>query len=391
MNGLQIRKIWRLLDWNDRDKAILVSVMTASLFASYIGWLWFSATFSDFGQRFFSPSGLRATYLWNGASLIGWLLLLVTGLQLRKARRNPRVYTSACILTYSVSFLPLAHMIGLYNPLVGVILLGATMTGFVLFDVPRVLLAFALALLAIFFIAGLTIAGVLEYAPLLRMDPVTKNYISLYWVASTILCAVPFVAPVFFLTISLLERWRERERRIRILSTTDTLTGLPNRRALFERFDRELARARRQQEPLTVCVVDLDHFKQINDSHGHAVGDEVLQYASRVLRRQLRDVDLLGRIGGEEFVIVLPDTDKAAAQRALERCRTELANGDVVIEEQALTLRISASFGVFCAQVDEASNVPQLLARADEALYVAKRDGRNRLAFWGEAAAIEPA
>src|SRR5690606_32938383 len=114
---------------------------------------------------------------------------------------------------------PLAHMIGLYNPLVGVILLGATMTGFVLFDVPRVLLAFALALVAIFFIAGLTIAGVLEYAPLLRMDPVTKNYLSLYWVASTIICAVPFVAPVFFLTISLLERWRERERRIRILST----------------------------------------------------------------------------------------------------------------------------------------------------------------------------
>jgi diguanylate cyclase (GGDEF)-like protein len=196
---------------------------------------------------------------------------------------------------------------------------------------------------------------------------------------------------VYFVTIVLLERWRERERRVRILSTTDSLTGLPNRRALFERFELELARARRQQEPVTVCVVDLDHFKQINDSHGHAAGDEVLQYASRVLRGQLRDVDLLGRIGGEEFVIVLPDTDAAAAQQALERCRIALASNDVKIEESAATLRISASFGVFCAQVDEASNVPQLLARADEALYVAKRDGRNRLAFWGEAAAIEPA
>lgn len=390
MSGLQIRKIWRLLDWNDRDKAILVSAMTAGLFASYIGWLWFSATFSDFGQRFFSPAGLRITYLWNGASLITWLLLLVGGLQLRRSGRNPRVYTSACIFAYSISFLPLAHMIGLYNPLVGVILLGATMTGFVLFDMPRVLLAFALALLAIFFIAGLTITGVLEYAPLLRMDPVTKSYVSLYWVASTIICAVPFVAPVFFLTISLLERWRERERRIRILSTTDTLTGLPNRRALFQRFELELARARRQQEPLAVCVVDLDYFKQINDSHGHAVGDEVLQFASRILRSQLRDVDLLGRIGGEEFVIVLPDTDAAAAQRALERCRVALANNEVLIEDPPLTLRISASFGIYCAQVDEASNVPQLLARADEALYVAKRDGRNRLAFWGEAAAVAP-
>jgi diguanylate cyclase (GGDEF)-like protein len=196
---------------------------------------------------------------------------------------------------------------------------------------------------------------------------------------------------VFFVTIVLLERWRERERRVRILSTTDSLTGLPNRRALFERFELELARARRQQEPLTVCVVDLDHFKQINDSHGHAVGDEVLQYASRVLRGQLRDVDLLGRIGGEEFVIVLPDTDAAAAHRALERCRIALAASDVKLEESTATLHITASFGVYCARVDDASSVPQLMARADEALYVAKRDGRNRLAFWGEAAAIEPA
>lgn len=391
MSGLQIRKIWRLLDWNDRDKGILVSAMTAGLFASYIGWLVFSALFSDFGQRFFSPAGLRITHIWNGVSLFSWLALLVIGLLLRKAGRNPRFYSTCCIFAYSVSFLPLAHMIGLYNPLVGVTLLGATMTGFVLFDVSRVLVAFALALLVIFILAGLSIAGVIEYAPLLRMDPVTKNHISLYWVASTFLCATPFVASVFFVTIVLLERWRERERRIRILSTTDALTGLPNRRALFERFELELARARRQQEPLAVCVVDLDYFKQINDTHGHAVGDEVLQFASRTLRRQLRDVDLLGRIGGEEFVIVLPETDSDAAQRALERCRVALANNDVVIEDPALTLSISASFGVYCAQVDEASNVPQLLARADEALYVAKRDGRNRLAFWGEATAVEPA
>lgn len=391
MSGLQIRKIWRLLDWNDRDKGILVSAMTACLFASYIGWLLFSAHFSDFGERFFSPQGLRLTHIWNAISLSGWLVLLMMGLVLHRAGRNPRLYSSLCIFAYSVSFLPLAHMIGLYNPLVGVTLLGATMTGFVLFDVPRVLVAFALALLVIFVLAGLSIAGVIEYAPLLHADPVTKTRISLYWVASTFLCATPFVASVFFVTIVLLERWRERERRVRILSTTDALTGLPNRRALFQRFELELARARRQQEPLTVCVVDLDHFKQINDSHGHAVGDEVLQYASRVLHSQLRDVDLLGRIGGEEFVIVLPDTDVAAAQRALERCRVALANGEVVIEDPVLRLRISASFGVCCAQVDEASNVPQLLARADEALYVAKRDGRNRLAFWGEAAAVAPA
>src|SRR5690606_25226757 len=153
----------------------------------------------------------------------------VTGVQ-TCALPISRLYSSLCIFAYSVSFLPLAHMIGLYNPLVGVTLLGATMTGFVLFDVPRVLVAFALALLVIFILAGLSIAGVIEYAPLLRTDPVTKTHISLYWVASTFLCATPFVASVYFVTIVLLERWRERERRVRILSTTDSLTGLPNRR-----------------------------------------------------------------------------------------------------------------------------------------------------------------
>jgi hypothetical protein len=108
----QIRKIWRLLDWNDRDKGTLVSAMTAGLFASYIGWLLFSAHFSDFGQRFFSPEGLRITHIWNSISLFSWLVLLVIGLLLRKAGRNPRFYSTCCIFAYSVSFLPLAHMIG---------------------------------------------------------------------------------------------------------------------------------------------------------------------------------------------------------------------------------------------------------------------------------------
>lgn len=164
-------------------------------------------------------------------------------------------------------------------------------------------------------------------------------------------------------------------RRLHRLASTDELTGLANRRALSAAAENALAQSRRDGSPLAMLMVDVDHFKRINDTHGHAFGDEVLRHLARVLAKGLRDQDRLGRLGGEEFLAVLPSTSLADARRVAERMRAAVAaapltgpNGPVVV-----TVSVGVAGG-------EDASAASLIARADAALYRAKHAGRNAVA-----------
>lgn len=175
------------------------------------------------------------------------------------------------------------------------------------------------------------------------------------------------------------EQLEQLVEEIHRLSMTDALTGAFNRRSIDERLPSEVERAHRYERPLSVMFVDLDHFKQINDSHGHPVGDAVLRHMAQTMRQSLRGgVDWMARYGGEEFLIVLPETELASAVAAAERLREHLALEPVVCGE-GLNLRVTSSFGVTACRPDEDSEA--LLARADALLYDAKLGGRNRVAF----------
>ncbi len=152
--------------------------------------------------------------------------------------------------------------------------------------------------------------------------------------------------------------------RLAALATTDSLTGLPNRRAWDDQLGQLLARARRTGEPLTVAMVDLDHFKAFNDTHGHVRGDALLATTARRFAAQLRDVDLLARWGGEEFALALPGCRTDVAAASLQRLRTQVSHGQ------------TCSIGH--ATWDGTESAEQLLARADAALYDAKASGRDR-------------
>lgn len=166
------------------------------------------------------------------------------------------------------------------------------------------------------------------------------------------------------------------EGRLRELATTDPLTRLLNRRALRERITLEERRLQREPRPLSFVLADVDHFKSINDQHGHEVGDQVLVQVAAALSHGVREVDHLARWGGEEFLIVLPDTDEAAAVVVAERLRlavseVRLPGGDAV----------TATFGL--AQRGPEESPDQAISRADEALYVGKRAGRDRVVLAG--------
>ncbi len=176
----------------------------------------------------------------------------------------------------------------------------------------------------------------------------------------------------------LVEAVRIRVRRYRDLRTvmmTDSLTHVLNRRALFTGLERELARSRRLSVPLCAAILDLDHFKQINDRHGHGVGDTVLKGLTQYLRQRLRKTDLIGRIGGEEFMVVFPETELTAAWALLDDIRKQFSEIDYI----GTGGRMHASFSAGIAQWQAGESVSDWLKLADTRLYAAKLAGRNRV------------
>lgn len=174
-----------------------------------------------------------------------------------------------------------------------------------------------------------------------------------------------------------LRRSREMERQLERMAITDVLTGLPNRRALDLTLEVELQRSRREQRELALLMVDIDHFKRVNDTYGHATGDAVLaEVAHRVQRATHRPGDFVCRYGGEEFVVVLPETPSAGADAVAERIRANVASIPVVTH--GMSIEITVSVGIAVQRADDGPG--ELIARSDTALYTAKRAGRNRVA-----------
>lgn len=165
-----------------------------------------------------------------------------------------------------------------------------------------------------------------------------------------------------------------------LLATVDGLTGLVNRRHLDQLAQRAFQEAARYDRPLAVVVTDVDHFKKVNDTHGHAVGDEVLKAIAATLRLEARDADVVGRYGGEEFVLVLPNTDAAGAKELAERIRRRLETTPV--QTQAGPLTVTMSLGV-SAFPTHGATLEALVKSGDEALYEAKHAGRNRVVMAG--------
>lgn len=169
------------------------------------------------------------------------------------------------------------------------------------------------------------------------------------------------------------------EFELRTLATTDALTGAMSQRAFREEAGRALSLARRHRNDLSVLMFDLDHFKRVNDTHGHAAGDRVLQEVATISRAGIRTSDVIGRLGGEEFAILLPHTGASAAFAVAEKIRSSIAHLRISVANT--TISVSVSFGI--SNLDASvGDVDVLLERAVHALYAAKADGRNRCSAW---------
>ncbi|MCL1892878.1 MAG: GGDEF domain-containing protein [Holophagaceae bacterium] len=178
----------------------------------------------------------------------------------------------------------------------------------------------------------------------------------------------------------------ESEKKYRLLAITDSLTGLPNRHHFFEVAMAEFSRAKRYTKTFSVIMLDIDFFKKINDSYGHYVGDRVLQTVAEQIQKSLRETDFPGRYGGEEFIVLLPETAIYEAELVAERIRCSIENNKIIIDNGSIS--VTASLGIYnfecAAGTSDVStqSIDEIIDRADKALYLAKNQGRNRVALF---------
>lgn len=197
-------------------------------------------------------------------------------------------------------------------------------------------------------------------------------------VALCLATLVLLLGTLYFFIYKLMRKLRDAQSKLEEMALTDALTGLFNRRYLFERLEAEFARAKRYQAPLSCVMVDVDHFKMINDTYGHQTGDEVLKGVAATLKSSTRVSDVAARFGGEEFYLLLPGTDLDGARLTAEKLRCQL-EGQEFVSDAGEKLSVTASFGCSVISLEADDGVEAFVRRADESLYTAKAAGRNQV------------
>ena len=371
-------RITHVMEWRDADKCLLASLLTLGFVALWIARLTLVQRDPAYGlymnQAFLGP---MLTFVWFQAC--GHLVIIAAALVLRRSYRNLPWFIHLTTQFWYVCFFFSLYAIGPFTSPFVMLFLLAAVYGFIVFPLRPVLLSLGT-------FTGLLIAstvaerlGLIPYAPLINSTPLADGRPYTSWIMS--LGVIPLLASAIVLAMFayVIVQWRDREQRLKELCKTDYLTGVHNRRSFMDRAETEFVRAQRFSSPIAVVMLDVDHFKRVNDSYGHATGDEVLKVVARIMAAEVRRHDVIARYGGEEFALLLAETNEEQARVMAERCRVEIERANIIVGGKAI--KVTASLGIAAYPRDGISNVEQLVNLADEALYRAKAAGRNQVAI----------
>ena len=200
-------------------------------------------------------------------------------------------------------------------------------------------------------------------------------------VGAVIIICITLLLEAFAIFMPLVMRVQKYAGRLEEISMTDMLTGVGNRRYFINRSEQEARRAARLSKELCICMIDIDYFKKVNDTYGHAAGDYVLREFVEIVKSAIRLEDEIARVGGEEFVLLLPASDIKNALIVTERVRQRLEERPFVLPETGESIKMTASFGLAQVDVENHEDVQSVMAKADDALYVSKENGRNRVTY----------
>jgi len=360
--------------WSARDRALYVQFLTGLLmvivtfcFAVLQGWPFLLEPPED-------EAALRTTTRLAVGASVFWLGLYVGTRRWYRGRSTTFSWLLfGSIVAHIVTGTAVCYAIGPYTAASGLIMVAALLLGMVLLERRALWIAVIGWFLAMFAVHFASKSGVL---PFLSLFHASLGEPDLAKVAAERAAAAALIyIPLAVLMDHLIGVWRQDERSLYAAAQFDSLTGAYTRGFALELMQRAVLKARSEANALGVLMLDLDHFKRINDAHGHARGDLVLKQTAHAVQSALRTGDIVGRFGGEEFVVLLPGADLAQAMGAAERCRAAVEQMKI---SDAPYVSVTASVGV-AAFPDHGDDLDRLLQASDRAMYAAKANGRNRI------------
>jgi diguanylate cyclase (GGDEF)-like protein len=361
--------------WNARDRSLYVQFLTALLmvivtfsFAALDGWPFLL-------ERPEAAAALRTTTMLAAGALVFWLGFYVWTRRwyVRRGTKFSWLLFST-IAAHIITGTAVCYAIGPYTAASGLIMVAALLLGMVLLERRSFWIAVIGWFLSMFAMHFASKAGALPFHSLFEASLEPSNLAKV--AAERAVAAALIYIPLAVVMDHLISVWRQDERSLYEAAQFDSLTGAYTRGFAMAVMDRAVCRAARgDAKALGVLMLDLDHFKRINDAHGHARGDLVLKQTTHAMQSTLRAGDIVGRFGGEEFVVLLPGADLKQAMSAAERCRAAVEKMTI---PDAPYLSVTASVGV-AAFPDHGEDLDELLKASDRAMYAAKANGRNRI------------
>ncbi len=358
------------MNWDTLKKCILILVLGCCVNLIWLVWETYVLLNSEY-WHVVNVNLLRHKLVINSIFFITLLGLIYPCYALQKQAWVKRFLPYIAIGILIISLCYNGYMIGVFSPVTMVIYICLIAVGLVLFERKIVYAMLVPATCFLTFSGYLSFIDVMPYSPLFTING--KLFYNGFWLFSMLYFIAPILVTCLILFEILLSQWRHRERLIQHLSQTDPLTNALNRRSINQSLN-ELHHDKNC--PYAIVLLDLDHFKNINDQFGHHMGDTVLIAVSQKLGLHLRESDVVGRFGGEEFILILKQSSALKARQIAERCRAAIE--DLVIQnEDGHAIRITASFGI--ALATDKLKPQQLVDQADKALYAAKASGRNQI------------
>ncbi|EXT52894.1 diguanylate cyclase domain protein [Acinetobacter sp. 25977_4] len=360
-----------IINWTPLQKSALMLTLACAMNFSWILWKGYILITPSVWQ--WSNLPLVESQLWlNLLTLFLLALLIIPCYRYKDQDWAQKIVPLISVQAFMLMLCHDGYLIGSISPATMVGYVGTIGVGLVLFERKIVYSAFIPATIILAVCTYLSMNGVIPYAPLFNFTAIRHAQTNPFWLGSMLFFIMPILVACFILFEILLTQGRQRETYIQRLSQIDPLTNVLNRRSL----NAHLETLHEQKFDYALVLLDIDHFKKINDVYGHHQGDQVLIKIAQCLSENLRNEDIIGRFGGEEFILLLPNTDIIQAEKIAERCRLAL-QGLSIFNNQNIQIHVSASFGISSSAF---ANDPYIVIRqADEALYAVKASGRNQV------------
>ena len=380
-------KLWRkfsafiggeiILNWNTLTKCCLVMILGALVYALWISWYLFVFSFPTL--KYWMNVDLFYSHLTLSIIIFfSYLLLAWLGWKFKNNTWVKDYFPYFSILYFGSTLIYGGFNIGIISPATIGSYISLMSVGVVLFD--RKIIYSAAIPISIFMLSAIILSSLqlIPYAPLFSQELngtiLSENP---FWVNSMLILSFPILLFSIILFEILLTQWRNREAQIQNMSLLDPLTNIFNRRSLAQR----LMQMQLEQTAYALVLLDLDHFKMINDTYGHDVGDLVLTKVAKLLDMHVGQDDMVGRFGGEEFLLILNNKNTEQTIFIAEQCRKLIEQEEIILDHEQ-KLYVTASFGVAISEQDQSKEV--VLRQADQALYLAKHKGRNQVRHYAE-------